>query len=686
MARCNARELTTGAACTQYIQNIVQRVQMYLSFGVEIVMVFDGSDLPLKAGTNSQRHVKRQAALQRAAALDQQNRSVDANNEYSIALEVTPAIAQSLIMVLKQMNVECIVAPYEADAQLAYLAHSSYIDVVITEDSDLIAYLTPSVLFKVDHGGKGILIQASRLADNTDLPLGSFSEDMLLTNLVLAGCDYSQSLKGIGIKKANRLVAEHKTLPKILEALRSDAKYAARGTDGLASYEYEFLRAFFAFKHHIVFDPRKAEMRHFRAVNPSVPLDPTWVESVLGKVRDKETSVAMCLNHTLCPVTLESYHEKSQKNEQVKATLRNAETYLQNVAKMLSVQRLRGKPAAAFGKHSWQLETATTTTTTMTTPTPNVTTPTPTTTLTPETDKPSGVTLKLSPPQLCCLGVPLGGTKTLVKKGRGKPSQPKPKQDTTHTALKQIMERATYYQEPEESSPPPPPPPPPPPLPLPPAEDSPITPLQPTPATPAVQTSEPNGPAPPPILKRMRSSDKAPEQRKRKRGVSFDDSSSPPISKPACPHGVCDVAHSIFSMDCLRQQATQMGLEECIEDADSEGCDEVPPPQPAMRPTEEALNRLRSVQNAGNDRVRVDPTHLANLVKPKEGGGGSAPRRMLPPVIPRVETEGVVGGVGRPWSGLSESSAQALQQAQIQKQGVPPAEKRKRLFLTSCFQ
>lgn len=38
------------------------------------------------------------------------------------------------------MGVECIVAPYEADAQLAYLSREGIVDLVITEDSDLLVF------------------------------------------------------------------------------------------------------------------------------------------------------------------------------------------------------------------------------------------------------------------------------------------------------------------------------------------------------------------------------------------------------------------------------------------------------------------------------------------------------------------------------------------------------------------
>ncbi len=50
-----------------------------------------------------------------------------------------------VLQALQQRGVEFIVAPYEADAQIAYLALNGLVDVVITEDSDLLAYGCPRV-------------------------------------------------------------------------------------------------------------------------------------------------------------------------------------------------------------------------------------------------------------------------------------------------------------------------------------------------------------------------------------------------------------------------------------------------------------------------------------------------------------------------------------------------------------
>jgi exonuclease-1 len=61
------------------------------------------------------------------------------------AVDITPQMAHNLIKMLREHRIEYIVAPYEADAQLAFLALGNHVDCVITEDSDLLAYGCPRV-------------------------------------------------------------------------------------------------------------------------------------------------------------------------------------------------------------------------------------------------------------------------------------------------------------------------------------------------------------------------------------------------------------------------------------------------------------------------------------------------------------------------------------------------------------
>ena len=64
-------------------------------------------------------------------------------------------MAHSFILALRQLGIEYYVAPYEADAQLAYLYLTNYVQLVITEDSDLIAFGVDLALFKMDNEGNG---------------------------------------------------------------------------------------------------------------------------------------------------------------------------------------------------------------------------------------------------------------------------------------------------------------------------------------------------------------------------------------------------------------------------------------------------------------------------------------------------------------------------------------------------
>lgn len=60
----------------------------------------------------------------------------------SVAL-IEAGLCCAFLQELKAQGVAFLVAPYEADAQMAYLARSGAVQVVVTEDSDLLAYGCP---------------------------------------------------------------------------------------------------------------------------------------------------------------------------------------------------------------------------------------------------------------------------------------------------------------------------------------------------------------------------------------------------------------------------------------------------------------------------------------------------------------------------------------------------------------
>mmetsp|Transcript_12550 Transcript_12550/g.1878 ORF Transcript_12550/g.1878 Transcript_12550/m.1878 type:complete len:93 (-) Transcript_12550:1378-1656(-) len=78
-----------------------------------------------------------------------------------------------LIQELKKQGFECIVSPFEADAQLAFLTKIGYVDAAISEDSDLLPFGCKNVLYKYQFSGNFQLIKLDSLKTH---PLMNFKQ------------------------------------------------------------------------------------------------------------------------------------------------------------------------------------------------------------------------------------------------------------------------------------------------------------------------------------------------------------------------------------------------------------------------------------------------------------------------------------------------------------------------------
>ena len=87
-----------------------------------------------------------------------------ANRKFNEAVEIDSMMKYRLMQVLKSMGIGYVVAPYEADAQLAHLFNMKMVDIVITEDSDLLAFGVTKVFFKMDLAGKGFEVDMQHLS------------------------------------------------------------------------------------------------------------------------------------------------------------------------------------------------------------------------------------------------------------------------------------------------------------------------------------------------------------------------------------------------------------------------------------------------------------------------------------------------------------------------------------------
>ncbi|KAJ1392017.1 XPG/Rad2 endonuclease [Sesbania bispinosa] len=263
----------------RYIEYFMHRVNLLRYYKITPVVVFDGGNVPCKSATEEERHRKRSTNSELAMAKLKEGNVGAATELFQRAVNITPLMAHKLIQTLKSENIEFVVAPYEADAQLAYMsnleAEKGGVAAVITEDSDLIAYGCPAIIFKMDRHGNGERIELEKVfsAESSRPSFRGFDMKLFRGMCVLAGCDFLPSVPGIGVARAHALVSKYRNLDRILSVLKFE-----KGDQMPEDYAKTFKEAIAVFQHARIYDTNTKELKHMK------PLPQDSLESLDGKL------------------------------------------------------------------------------------------------------------------------------------------------------------------------------------------------------------------------------------------------------------------------------------------------------------------------------------------------------------------------------------------------------------------
>ncbi|XP_027743104.1 exonuclease 1 isoform X3 [Empidonax traillii] len=248
-----AEKLARGEPTDLYVAFCMKLVEMLLSFGIKPILVFDGCTLPSKKEVEKARREKRQASLLKGKQLLQEGKLSEARECFGRSVNITHAMAHEVIKAARARGVDCIVAPYEADAQLAYLNKIGMVQAIITEDSDLLAFGCKKVFLKIDKFGNGLEIDQARLGNCKQLG-NVFTEEKFRYMCILSGCDYLASIYGIGLAKACKLLKLANN-PDIIKVIKKMGQYLKMNITVPEEYIQGFTRANNTFLYQLVFDP-----------------------------------------------------------------------------------------------------------------------------------------------------------------------------------------------------------------------------------------------------------------------------------------------------------------------------------------------------------------------------------------------------------------------------------------------
>ena len=238
-----AIELAQQKPTRKHIEFALTRVRMLIHFGVKPYLVFDGDYLPSKAHTEKDRATRRKESRRAGLELMSMGRVSMAYHELQKAIDVTPAMARELIEELKLLDVPYVVAPYEADSQLAFLEKHAMIDGVLSEDSDLLVFGVKRLLTKLDQYGECVMVSRADFTACREVSLVGWTDKEFRMMAMLSGCDYLPGIHTLGVKTAYRLVRKHKTIQNIVRTLQFEGnkKVPAGYLEAFTNAERTFL-------------------------------------------------------------------------------------------------------------------------------------------------------------------------------------------------------------------------------------------------------------------------------------------------------------------------------------------------------------------------------------------------------------------------------------------------------------
>ena len=269
-AVASAWELLTGRDTDKFLRFFVKMLVLCNLCGVKPIIVFDGASLPAKAKEEAERRQRRtESSLKAKEEIESRQLTsfgqVDSKLRSMIvqSVSISAEMITRTMSVLRRLNVDFVVAPYEADAQLAFMYRQGIVSGVVSEDSDLIAFGCHRLLSKMDMNGDFVDVRLEWAFRGPDMPnkpinageigkLERWTESMFVDLCILSGSDYKLGkIAGIGIKKAFQLLNRLRNLPRIVDEIAKSKGWKQSDKETFLS---EFNRAKTAFQSHRVFD------------------------------------------------------------------------------------------------------------------------------------------------------------------------------------------------------------------------------------------------------------------------------------------------------------------------------------------------------------------------------------------------------------------------------------------------
>src|SRR5438093_2548293 len=220
---------------TSHLSGLFYRTtRLITGYGMELIFVFDGKPPALKSAEIARRRsIKERYEAEHAEAV-QAGDLARAYSKATMTSRLTRTMVDEAKELLRLMGIPVIQAPSEGEAQASHMTAQGAVWATASKDYDCLLFGSPRLVRFLTISGKEFLPSKGAFRAITpelvDVPRMlehyGISRQQLIDLAILIGTDFNDGIKGIGPKKALKLVCDFGCIenmpPEIREKLGSD--------------------------------------------------------------------------------------------------------------------------------------------------------------------------------------------------------------------------------------------------------------------------------------------------------------------------------------------------------------------------------------------------------------------------------------------------------------------------------
>ena len=199
---------------TSHLIGLFYRTIKLLELGIKPIYVFDGKAPQLKCEELSKRADRRKEAETKLATAIEQQDVENISKFNKRVVRVTRQHNNDCKKLLQLMGLPVIESPSEAEAQCAQLCKEGLVYATATEDMDALTFGSPRLVRNLTTGNNE---KVKEYYLDKVLAGLALNHKQFIDLGILMGCDYCDSIKGIGGKKGLELIKTYGSIEQILE-------------------------------------------------------------------------------------------------------------------------------------------------------------------------------------------------------------------------------------------------------------------------------------------------------------------------------------------------------------------------------------------------------------------------------------------------------------------------------------